>query len=349
VVRALTHGRGIHRHWSARVTVLAFVVSGVCVGALVAAAGTARADGSWTSTSGSFTMTSSPGDCQGSGTGSISLVATGGNLQGTISETLDSISPICSGDFASVSGDPIYGTMYSDGAGFSATDSGGDQFQGWYNSSGQLEVQLVPGGSSGGGGQCSEFCDTLYFFTFTGTGDLFTVSNPAFDFSSPAPLAALFGGLFGMVGIAQGAASARRVPTPPRPPSAGTVDLTPAPGTAPPPGAFAPNTNPNAVMLGDRWTATPGDARTPDVAPSPIQLDAATSIPLSGGGAFVAPPEYYTIPGGQPPPNSETDPRSGKLLCPVHQIPVHPQWISYGPARPFLRWQCPVGPHLPWG
>jgi hypothetical protein len=348
VTRALAHSGRTYRRGSGRIVVLAALVTGFCMAALVAAAGSARADGTWTSTSGTFTMTSDPGGCTGSGTGTISLSDTGSGLTGTATATMGNIDSGCAWAFFSGTiSTPITGTMYSDSTGFTATDSGGDSFTGSYSGS-TLTMTMVPGDNGGsGGGSCVEYCDTVFTFTFTGNGDLFAAG--AFDFSSPAPIAAIFAGLLGTVGIAQGVSSARRIPIPPRPPSWVPTYPTAAPGGMPPPGAVAPYPNPNAVYFGDHWTAAPGDARTTEVAPSPIVMDPATSISLEGGGAFVGPPDYWTIPGGQPPPNSEDDPRNGKLLCPIHGVPVHPMWISYGPARPFLRWQCPVGPHLPWG
>jgi len=345
MVRALAPVPGFLRRGATRRIALVLLVGVVVLVALVLAAGSARAAGSWTSSQGSFTMESNPGDCTGSGIASIWLNSTGSGLSGSITVTLENVASFCAWAFATgpVTAQ-ISGTMNADGSGFQATDSEGDSFVGTYSGS-TLSVTMTLGGATsgggGGGGVCAEYCTTVYSFTFTGSGDLFSGS-----FSNVLePVAAVFGGALGAVGVGQGAASARR---PPIVPKGGGGPGTTAYGV--PPGASSPSSPPPAGWQGSYWTATPPNPppRYADMTPGyPITAD--NALPISGGGAFVGPPDYYTIPGGQPPPNSETDPRTGKLLCPIHGTPVHPKWVSYGPARPFLRWECPVGPHLPWG
>lgn len=338
-----------------RVAALVLLASAVAVGGLVAAAGLARADGSWTSTQGSFTLSSNPGGCSGSGAASIVLNDTASGLSGYLTATMGSIDASCAwAFFTGTIGDAISGTMNSDGSGFTATDSGGDSFTGTYSGS-TLTVEMVPGGgSSGGGGTCAEYCDTVFTFTFTGSGDLF-----AGAFGGLSLIAAVFGGLLGLAGLAAVASTVTPIPTGPNAIAgsgggssnlgvpAGPGGLNPAPGSGA--GPAYPGGPPGAALSGPIPSGASGIPSGPPAGSSTdLPLGAGASIPAGAGWAFAGPPDYWTIPGGVPPPSSEADPRIGSLRCPTHEAPLRTKWVSYGSSRAFLRWECPLGPHLPW-
>ena len=361
MVRALADIGRFHRRRTGRVVVLVLLAAGVAVGALVAAAGFARADGSWTSTQGSFTLSSNPGDCTGSGSATIVLNDTGSGLSGYLTVTMGSIDASCAWAFFSGTlGTALSGSMNSDSSGFTATDSEGDSFTGTYSGS-TLTVQMVPGGgSSGGGGTCAEYCDTVFTFTFTGSGDLF---GAGFDVLSTG--AAILGGVLGLAGLAAVASTAGPLPNVPKGPiggggGPGGPGGPPGPATpysAPGSGASSPTASPSpeARFSGGGASGALGTGGSPS--PPPGALGMIPEVPIGGGAgvaaaagfAFAGPPDYWTIPGGVPPPSSEADPRIGSVSCPGHAVALRTKWVSYGSSRAFLRWECPVGPHLPWG
>jgi hypothetical protein len=311
------------------------------LGILLVAAGSARAAATW-SGKGTFEMTSTPGSCYGSGTGSIELSGGGGSATGTLTATMGSIDEACASYmFSGTITDPIQLTQSSDSDHYDGTDSGGDQIALWYQD-GQVILELTPGGSGGGGGSCALYCSTLYTFTFTGSGDLFGA-----DLYSTTSMAAMFGGFLGAIGLVAGLGSLRPPRFTPGTTEGASYDASSGSFVGAPPAV--PGVNPNAVTFySNRFTATP--AGPPSVAPdsSPGYPISGGGLPLSGTGGFVGPPDYWSIVGGQPPPNAENEPRTGQLFCPIHHVVLLARMVSYGPMS-YLRWECPVGPHLPWG
>lgn len=184
----------------------------------LAIAAPAAAQDTWTSSSGSFTFTSTPspgGDCEGSGSATISLSGDGGTDTGPLTPYFTYVSVDCAGDL------PPQGssfttdlTLTQSGNSLSGVDDYGDSITGSY-SGGQLQLTLTVGGASSSvteqGGTCVEFCDTVYVFTFTGSGSLF---GAGLDSLSGA--AAAVGGALGAGGAVGALVSGRNPRIPPQ-------------------------------------------------------------------------------------------------------------------------------------
>jgi hypothetical protein len=298
-------------------------------------------DPSWSGT-GSVTMTSTPapGVCNGQGVADITLNAVGSSVSGTLTSTLESVAAACSGNFPmSTIVVDISGSL--SGNVLSMSTPQGDTLHGSF-SNGQLSLALVPGGTIGGGGSCVEYCNTVFQYTFSGSGDLFA-SSGLFDFSSLPPEDLAAGAIAGVGGLAAlGMAAGGSLP------GRGSLgSSSPSYGTK---GGRAfgksssvpPGVNPAAWRSAIPYTATPAPPPTIEP-PMPLLAPDGMGQPLGGVGAHYGLPDCWP---GHPPPKSMED--TSNAVCPIHHCLVHPALYVAGPGpsdERGLRWQCPVGPH----
>jgi len=294
--------------------------------------------GTW-SGSGSLSMTSTPGVCSGTGSGSISLNSSGGSVTGRLTSDLTQVYGGCVGDFATGPlSTEVTGTV--DGNDLTLVDSEGDSLSGSLSGSVLTLTMTLAPGSSGGGGTCAAFCDSVFRYSLSGSGDLF--SGGFLSLSPDQIVLSTFAMALGAVGLGLGASGNL--------PRASGSGGRKAGGTAEPPFGRPPTPSgpmpyyggvPGGGYPSDHWTATPANPPPSPPDPGPAILSAGGGTPLSGVGAGWGLPDCWP---GHPPPKSLDEPC--KDLCPIHHLPLHVTVVR-GTYETGLRWECPgPPPHL---
>ena len=176
----------------------------------------AAAQSTWQGT-GTFTFSSTPsvgGPCTGDGTAEIYLDGGDGSMTGTLTVTMGSMTTPCYGYFPSPGSTITTGLFLSgSGSGFSGTNEWGDSVSGSF-SGGSLHVTMTITSEPTPGAQCVAYCDTVFEFAFTGSGDLFAGFGGLgpLDPSSPMFVPTFLSLAFSFAGIAM--ANARPPPVP---------------------------------------------------------------------------------------------------------------------------------------